>query len=258
MCSITSLSESVVAAAASVVVYDTQQYDIIIKSLSMVLERLVYMNRCTLPQVSTLKFQCMYAPDVSIFAYLNRIRLSNCSNSCFVFALIYLDRIIESRNVTVTSLNIHRLLITCILLATKFLDDMFYDNAFYAKLGGITCVELNSLEIEMLKLINFSLNVDTNVYNHYYIQLINHSHYYCQSSNNNAMSTTSTTTTGTNDSYDSSTSEIDAIVTSATINAAIVCAEDNSEISSNKNATWSSIVSSAYHVNQKMTSYVIM
>jgi hypothetical protein len=52
-----------------------------------------------------------------------------------VVALIYIDRIIESRNVVLTALNVHRLLITSLMLAAKFFDDLFYNNAFYAKLG---------------------------------------------------------------------------------------------------------------------------
>ena len=58
-------------------------------------------------------------------------------------ALIYIDRIIESRNVVLTALNVHRLLITSLMLAAKFFDDLFYNNAFYAKLGtlDISCTD---------------------------------------------------------------------------------------------------------------------
>lgn len=60
-----------------------------------------------------MKFQSSYAPDVSVEAYLERIRkYSRCSDACFVMALIYVDRMIETRGLTLTTLNVHRLLIT--------------------------------------------------------------------------------------------------------------------------------------------------
>lgn len=146
----------------------------IITILAKVLERLIEVNSNNFnnQQDFIAKFQCSYAPDVSILAYLERIRkYANCSDCCFVVALIYIDRIIEKRNVILTQLNIHRLLLTCVLLAAKFFDDLFYNNAFYAKLGGISTNELNSLEIELLKLINFSLGVNRDSYDHYCYEL---------------------------------------------------------------------------------------
>ena len=146
----------------------------IITILAKVLERLIEVNSNNFnnQQDFIAKFQCSYAPDVTILAYLERIRkYANCSDCCFIVALIYIDRIIEKRNVILTQLNIHRLLLTCVLLAAKFVDDLFYNNAFYAKLGGITTNELNSLEIELLKLINFSLSVNRDSYDHYCYEL---------------------------------------------------------------------------------------
>ena len=49
--------------------------------------------------------------------------------------------------VVLTSLNVHRLVITSLMLAAKFFDDLFYNNAFYAKLGGVNATEMNTLEV---------------------------------------------------------------------------------------------------------------
>lgn len=52
-----------------------------------------------------------------------------CSGECFVLALVYIDRIIQSNpTFVVNSLNIHRLLITSIMLAAKFFDDQYFNN----------------------------------------------------------------------------------------------------------------------------------
>ncbi len=56
-----------------------------------------------------------------------------CSGECFVLALVYIDRIIQSNpSFMVNSLNIHRLLITSVMLAAKFFDDQYFNNAYYA------------------------------------------------------------------------------------------------------------------------------
>eukprot|EP00166_Cyanidium_caldarium_P005198 ctg_6080.g658 len=54
-----------------------------------------------------------------------------------------------------TSLNAHRLLITSVMLAAKFFDDIFYNNAYYAKVGGVPVSELNALELAMLKELDY-------------------------------------------------------------------------------------------------------
>ncbi|KAK3810109.1 MAG: hypothetical protein J3Q66DRAFT_352138 [Benniella sp.] len=59
----------------------------------------------------------------------------------------------------VNSLNIHRLLITCLMVATKFTSDLLYSNARYAMVGGLSLPELNRLELEFLFTIQFELDV---------------------------------------------------------------------------------------------------
>ncbi|KAF9935409.1 hypothetical protein FBU30_000007 [Linnemannia zychae] len=58
----------------------------------------------------------------------------------------------------INSYNIHRLLITSILVACKFSSDVFYPNVRYARVGGLPLSELNQLELEFLFLSQFELN----------------------------------------------------------------------------------------------------
>lgn len=88
--------------------------------------------------------------------------------SCFVVAYAYIDRLIQQQpHLRITSLNVHRILITSVLVAAKFLDDMYYDNAYYAKIGGITTREMNTLEWEFLFLLDFRLQVTVSVFESY-------------------------------------------------------------------------------------------
>lgn len=122
------------------------------------------------------KFHALRPPAISIKDYLLRIaKYAACSGECFVLALVYIDRIIQSNpTFVVNSLNIHRLLITSVMLAAKFFDDQYFNNAYYAKVGGVPRGEMNSLEVEFLFMTNFTLFVPTDQYRQYYTELCNH------------------------------------------------------------------------------------
>lgn len=64
------------------------------------------------------------APTMNIRQYMERIyKYAACSASCFVVAYIYIDRFIQATGFRLTSLNVHRLLITSLMVAAKFMDD---------------------------------------------------------------------------------------------------------------------------------------
>lgn len=58
-------------------------------------------------------FQSSQAPEVTVSQYLARIqKYSKCSDSCFLLSLIYIDRLVVSKGLKLTILNIHRVLIS--------------------------------------------------------------------------------------------------------------------------------------------------
>lgn len=71
-------------------------------------------------------FHGIRAPNISIPKYLERIyKYTNCSPSCFVVGYVYIDRLVHKHpDSLVISLNIHRLLVTSVMLASKMLDDV--------------------------------------------------------------------------------------------------------------------------------------
>jgi len=58
-----------------------------------------------------------------------------------------------------------------VMLAAKFFDDQYYNNKYYAKVGGITPSEMNTLEVEFLFMAKFSLFVSSDTYSKYYLEL---------------------------------------------------------------------------------------
>ncbi|KAL8141285.1 hypothetical protein V2J09_007306 [Rumex salicifolius] len=139
--------------------------------LSTLLERLTESNDRRRDQASNATaFHGVTMPAISIRSYLERIfRYANCSESCFLVAYVYLDRFAQLQPMigAVDSLNIHRLLITSVLIAAKFMDDMYYNNAYYARIGGISTKEINFLEVEFLFGLGFRLNVNPATFHGY-------------------------------------------------------------------------------------------
>ena len=92
-----------------------------------------------------------------------------------MLALIYIDRLIRRNNFLLTELNVHRVVITAVLLAAKFFDDAYYNNAYYAKVGGVLVSEMNGLEVDFLFRIHFSLHVTPELFHKYRAELMSHS-----------------------------------------------------------------------------------
>ncbi|XP_023539091.1 cyclin-U4-1-like [Cucurbita pepo subsp. pepo] len=118
-------------------------------------------------------FHGLTRPAISIQSYLDRIfKYANCSPCCFVVAYIYLDRFVQRQpSLPINSFNVHRLLITSVLVSAKFMDDTYYNNAYYAKVGGISTAEINFLEVDFLFGLGFHLNVTPNTFHSYYSYL---------------------------------------------------------------------------------------
>ena len=60
----------------------------------------------------------------------------------------------------VSCFNIHRLLLTALLVTAKYADDAFHNNRLFSSLGGITLREINQLEAEFLHLLDYRMGVD--------------------------------------------------------------------------------------------------
>ncbi|CAL5015648.1 unnamed protein product [Urochloa decumbens] len=117
-------------------------------------------------------FRATVRPDISVRAYMARIaRFAGCSPACYVVAYAYLGRLLRRRGrrraLAVDSYSVHRLLITAVLAAVKFMDDVRYNNAHFARVGGISLPEMNYLEVDFLFAVGFDLNVSPETFGHY-------------------------------------------------------------------------------------------
>ncbi|KAL2234040.1 cyclin-U2-1 [Sesamum indicum] len=114
-------------------------------------------------------FDCNETPDMTIQSYLERIfRYTRAGPSVYVVAYVYIDRFCQFYpEFRIGARNVHRLLITTIMVASKYVEDMNYRNSYFARVGGLTTNELNKLEVEFLFLMKFKLHVNVSVYESY-------------------------------------------------------------------------------------------
>ncbi|KAI9099134.1 hypothetical protein K1719_024901 [Acacia pycnantha] len=74
----------------------------------------------------------------------------------------------ERKGGYLTLFNVHRLLITTVMVAAKFVDDGCYSNGHYARVGGVSTAEMNRMELELLFSLDFRLFVTTELFCSYY------------------------------------------------------------------------------------------
>lgn len=86
--------------------------------------------------------------------------------STYITALILLDRLQAAHpgTLAVTSLNVHRLLITALLIAAKTLHEPALPNALAAAVGGVGLAELRRLELAMLSRLRWAVFVRADEY----------------------------------------------------------------------------------------------
>lgn len=114
-------------------------------------------------------------PEITISDYLTRIyNYSRCSPSCFVVAYIYIHQFLHLTRSHLTPLNVHRLLVTSVMLSAKVFDDRYYNNAYYARVGGVSTRELNRLEMKLLFALDFKLQVDPHTFHSHCCHLEEH------------------------------------------------------------------------------------
>jgi len=88
-------------------------------------------------------------------------------------AVFYIDLLSRSYPpFTLSSLTVHRFLITAVTVASKGLSDAFCTNTHYARIGGLGVHELNMLELEFLKKVDWKIVPEPAVLEAYYRSMI--------------------------------------------------------------------------------------
>ena len=152
----------------------------LIKSISQILETILNNNKRLenykeiIKKQRKIPFSSRLIPKISLEDYLIRIQsYANMEKNSLITGLIYIDRLCQEANITLTDYNIHRILFISILLSIKYNEDKYFENRYYADIAGVTLKELNYLEYKYVKMIHFQFYVNDKVLKNYKLYLDN-------------------------------------------------------------------------------------
>ncbi|KAI5835771.1 cyclin-domain-containing protein [Schizophyllum commune Tattone D] len=147
----------------------------LVNLIADMLERLMAHNdRVPLLPESLTRFHSRSAPAISVLDYLKRIvQYTSAEKSVMLITLYYIDQICACMPLFVlSSLTCHRFIIASITVSSKFHCDAFCTNSRYARVGGISIHELNMLEREFLKALDWRLRCTRDILQDYYVNLV--------------------------------------------------------------------------------------
>lgn len=109
--------------------------------------------------------------------YLQRLAKHATLTPPLLLSMVYyIDRLCSLYPAfTITTLTVHRFLITAATVAAKGLSDSFWNNATYARVGGIKIAELGLLELDFLYRVDWKIVPNPEVLVDYYKGLVDRS-----------------------------------------------------------------------------------
>jgi hypothetical protein len=115
-----------------------------------------------------------------VIDYLQRLaKHATLSPPLLLSMVYYIDRLCSLYPAfSISSLTVHRFLITAATVSAKGLSDSFWNNSTYARVGGIKLAELGLLELEFLYRLNWRIVPNPEVLVDYYRGLVGRSEDY--------------------------------------------------------------------------------
>ena len=116
-------------------------------------------------------------PGISVLDYLQRLAKHATLTPPLLLSMVYyIDRLCSLYPAfTITTLTVHRFLITAATVAAKGLSDSFWNNTTYARVGGIKLAELGLLELDFLYRVDWKIVPNPEVLVEYYRGLVERS-----------------------------------------------------------------------------------
>ncbi len=148
--------------------------DLVVLIASMLMELIRYNDAIPLKDGQLTRFHSRAPPGISVLDYLQRLTThATLSPPILLSVVFYIDRLCALYPAfTISSLTVHRFLITSSTVASKGLSDSFWTNKTYARVGGVSMKELALLELEFLTRMEWRIVPKPEVLVDYYKSLI--------------------------------------------------------------------------------------
>ncbi|KAJ3202250.1 hypothetical protein HDU67_000682 [Dinochytrium kinnereticum] len=155
--------------------YNDADIEILTFLIADILDRLTTHNdHIPLHPTNITRFHSRRPAPITILDYLRRIvHHTRLDKSCLLAILIYMDRVCTAQTrFTVSSLTVHRFLITAVTVASKAHLDVFFSNRVYAEVGGVGLGELNRMEMELVRMVEWEVLVTGERLQEYYVRMV--------------------------------------------------------------------------------------
>ena len=148
--------------------------DLVILISSMLMELIRYNDAIPLRDGHLTRFHSRAPPGISVQDYLQRLTTHATLSPPILLSMVYyIDRLCALYpSFTISSLTVHRFLITSATVASKGLSDSFWTNKTYARVGGVSLKELALLELEFLARVEWRIVPRGEVLVDYYRSLV--------------------------------------------------------------------------------------
>lgn len=150
------------------------EYKYLPSAMATVLNKVISLSTDTQSNKKS-HFTASLPPAISIEDYLERILYyARPEPSTLISSLIYIDRLCSIGKITLTNLNVHRVLFTSVFLSIKYNEDEKYKIDYYAQVGGMSVKEILVLENEFVSHVDFNFYINEEEYKKYsdYIKTI--------------------------------------------------------------------------------------
>lgn len=99
------------------------------------------------------RYHSRVPPQIMTSTYLTRLtKFNNFTAATLLTTIYYIDLLSHNYQpfFTLNSYTVHRFLLVATMLSQKLMEDFFYTNDHYARVGGVAVTELNCLELDFL------------------------------------------------------------------------------------------------------------
>ncbi|KAL8726644.1 MAG: hypothetical protein Q9166_006603 [cf. Caloplaca sp. 2 TL-2023] len=151
--------------------------DLVVLISNMLMELVRFNDDIPLKDGRLTRFHSRAPPGISIKDYLQRLTTHATLSPPILLSMVYyIDRLCALYPAfTISSLTVHRFLITSATVASKGLSDSFWTNSLYARVGGVSLKELALLELEFLWRVEWRIVPKPEALEEYYKSLVERS-----------------------------------------------------------------------------------
>ncbi|OQD68797.1 hypothetical protein PENANT_c291G05194, partial [Penicillium antarcticum] len=148
--------------------------DLVVLITNLIMELISINDKIPLHQHRLTRFHSRSPPHISVHDYLRRlVEHANLPPSILLSIVYYIDLLCDMYpGFAITSLTVHRFLIASAMVASKALNDTFWTNQTYARIGGVSPTELAMLELEFLFRVKWQIVPNPESLINYYHSLV--------------------------------------------------------------------------------------